>query len=118
MSNFLFIKPQIIRTNMMDNDDMIKTFVSMYLDQCKEDFRTLSQAVDEQDLFNISSCIHHIKPTMEYIGATDVRMQFQEIENMAKDKQAITEIQDKFDLLEANFHALMDELKTFYSSLN
>lgn len=117
MTSFRFIKPGVISASMLNNDDMIKTFVSMYLDQCNQDFRNLSQAIADHDLAEIASKAHHIKPTMEYIGATDVRMQFQDIENMAKDKREITEIQSNFKRLETDFNTLMEELRIFYSSL-
>lgn len=118
MTEFQFIKPELIRSNMLNNDEMVKNFVSMYLSQCGEDFEHLSQAIANQNRSEIASKAHHIKPTMEYIGATDVRMQFQHIENMAKGQQKISDIQNHFKKLETDFHTLMEELGTFYASLD
>lgn len=117
MIDYQFIKPTVIRANMLNNDDMVKTFVSMYLEQCNEDFGHLSKAVAEKNYEEISAKAHYIKPTIEYIGATEVREQFQHLEDITNNKQDFSEITHSFAQLQANFNSLMEELKAFRSSL-
>lgn len=102
---------------MLGDDQMIKTFVGMYLTHCRNDFANLSQAIDQQDIPEIGSKAHHMKPTMAYIGAKELHVQFQEIESEARRGTDYTIILPLFQALEKNFNVVMQELERFYSSL-
>ncbi len=60
---------ELINQNMFDNPELIKQFVSMYLIQTPVDLDKLRQALSEGDLQKVGDAAHHIKPTMDYIGA-------------------------------------------------
>ena len=118
MNSYIFIKPDMINANMFGDDQMVKTFIGMYLTHCVTDFSHLSEAIDQQDLIEISSKAHHLKPTMAYIGATELHVQFQELESAARGGGDLAAIVRRFQLLERNFQAMMLELKNFYSTLD
>ena len=110
--NYNIINIDTIKNSMMGNDDMVKQFVGMYLSQCPVDFENLEKAVSSQSHQDIKDAAHHIKPTMEYIGASNLRLAFQEIESMGKEKAKIELIAEKFNVLRLQFNDMLEELKT------
>ncbi|MCL7987893.1 Hpt domain-containing protein [Sphingobacterium sp. lm-10] len=117
MNSYTYIKPEMIKTNMLGDEQMIKTFIGMYLTHCQTDFSNLSQAIDQKDLAAIASKAHHIKPTMAYIGANDLHVQFHELESSARTGVKLAVIMPIFQTLKINFHAMMQELDHFYNTL-
>lgn len=118
MNSYIFIKPDMIKTNMLGDDHMVKTFIGMYLTHCLTDFSHLSQAIEQQNLAEISAKAHHLKPTMAYIGATELHTQFQKIESSARSGVELAIILHDFESLDLNFQAMMHELDTFYKTLD
>ncbi|PVH26426.1 Hpt domain-containing protein [Sphingobacterium corticibacter] len=118
MSKYLYIQPDLIKNNMFGDDQMIKTFIGMYLTHCQTDFNNLSQAVEQQDLAEISSKAHHMKPTMAYIGAKELHVQFQVLETAARRGTDLALILPLFHDLKKQFNHVMMELDHFYSSLS
>lgn len=113
MTNFKIINPTIIRESMMNNESMITEFVNLYLEQCPIDFEVLTNSIIEQNPKAIGSAAHHIKPTMEYIGATSLRINFQELENMGNQEANMDDIITKYNEIKISFEAMLHELKNF-----
>ena len=116
--NYKIINPEFIMSNMMNNVDVVKQMIGMFLGQGKEDFQELKQAIGKEDDTEIKSKAHHIKPTMEYIGASNIRLQFQELESQAEAKAAFSDIQQIFTKLEKDFTLAMEELEDYASTLS
>ncbi|NGF58091.1 Hpt domain-containing protein [Parapedobacter sp. SGR-10] len=111
------LNPDTIRKAMMDNDDMTRQFVDMYILQCPSDFQQLIENVNNGYLQGTADAAHHIKPTMEYVGATALRIAFQELEDLARRGEDNGMIRKKFEALQANFDELMKELQDFRERL-
>lgn len=116
--DYKIIKPSSLLESMMGNLDVVKQMISMYLNEGRQDFQDLKTAVDNEDYVEIKSKAHHIKPTMEYIGASEIRLQFQELESLATSKAPTTQIHTHFHNLEREFNAAMQELTDYASTLS
>lgn len=111
--NYKIIKPENIHKSMMGNPEMIKQFIAIYLEQSPIDFQNLELSLTENNTQAIGDNAHHIKPTMEYIGASSLRMDFQDLENMSKSNLKIELIQEKFEEIKPIFQLMIEELKSF-----
>lgn len=111
------IKPDIIKQSMFNNEDMIKEFIALYRIQTPIDFEKLTVATKAEDYQEIHNAAHHIKPTMEYIGAPHLKEQLQRIESLAKETADINQIQSEYTLLKIQFDELFKELEQYEKSL-
>jgi len=118
MTIYNLIDPYIISTTMMDNRDTIREFVSLYLSQTPIDISALKSAVSQQNYDEIASRAHHIKPTMEYIGAFTLKNKIIEIESLAKNHQDMNEITERFNSLDIQIRELYTELERYLKSLD
>ncbi|GGH14076.1 hypothetical protein FAZ19_07805 [Sphingobacterium alkalisoli] len=114
---YQIIKPEIIQSAMMNNVEMIKQFLELYLLHTPLDFEKLTQAVSKKNKVDIAHYAHHIKPTMEYIGASEMRINFQELETLAKSDVLVEELEDTFTTIGKQFDLLMTELQSYLESL-
>ncbi|WP_140938706.1 Hpt domain-containing protein [Sphingobacterium lumbrici] len=114
---YLIIKPDTIQSTMMGNVEMTKQFLERYLVQTPGDFENLTVAVSDKNRLNIARYAHHIKPTMEYIGASEMRINFQQLETLARSNAPIEELENTFTMIESQFNLLMTELASYLASL-
>ena len=108
---FQIISLDIINKSMMGNSDLIKQLVDMYIKQSPIDFETLREAIQTGDKVLIRERAHHIKPTMQYIGAKDLLQDFQVLENMAKEGVSIEEMNAQFQKIKPKFSLMLEELQ-------
>lgn len=101
---------------MLHNDSMIQQFISLYLVQCPIDFQVLAESMEQKDPIAISSAAHHIKPTMAYIGATELKMKLQELEDLGNQNAAISTIIDRYQKINTMYTRLMEELAFFQNT--
>jgi HPt (histidine-containing phosphotransfer) domain-containing protein len=111
------IKPEIIEQSMFNNQDMIKEFINLYRAQTPLDFQKLTTAVNEKNHQEISNAAHHIKPTMEYIGALHLKNHLQKLESLATEIKNIAQIQTEFTVLKMQFDELFTELEQYQKLL-
>ena len=115
--NFKIINLETIDHSMMGNAELIKQLVDLYIVQSPTDFKELEDAVITGEHSHIREKAHHIKPTMQYIGATGLLQDFQNLENKAKDSSPINEIKELFNQkIKPDFLLMMDELHTLSKS--
>lgn len=114
---YQIINPEIIQSSMMNNEEMIKQFLELYLLQTPIDFKNLATAVSNKNRTDIVQYAHHIKPTMEYIGAFEIRVNFQELEILAKSNASMEELENTFNTIDKQFGILMAELAFYLESL-
>lgn len=69
MKRYTIIHPDNLERNLMNNMEVVKQMVNLYLGLGHQDFAELQQAVVEGEFDSIQNKAHHIKPTMAYIGA-------------------------------------------------
>ncbi|QQT28349.1 Hpt domain-containing protein [Sphingobacterium spiritivorum] len=103
---------------MMDNSDIIREFITLYVAQTPLDEEALRTAIKNNNLNEIASKAHHIKPTMEYIGAFALKDRIVKIESLAKQNADIDLIKDEFTLLEKQLQDLYGELQHYLNSLS
>jgi len=114
---YTLIDPVAIQQNMMQNTELIKQFLELYLVQIPVDFAALEEAMSNGQQMDISSKAHHIKPTMEYIGASRLREELQELETAAKNGADMPTLQQLFAPLKTQFSRLLSEISTYLQSL-
>ncbi len=117
MSTYQIINPTTMLASMMGNIDVVKQMIPMYLGQGQDDFQALVDAVHKEDLVEIKAKAHHIKPTMEYLGATALRLKFQELENLSQEGADIVAIRTLFNEIEEDFGLAMQELTSYQATL-
>ncbi|TDQ81281.1 Hpt domain-containing protein [Sphingobacterium yanglingense] len=110
---YKIINPESINKSMMGNPKMVKQFIEMYIEQSPLDFQALILSVLNDDKNAIRDSAHHIKPTMEYIGASKLRSAFQELENMGRDGMGVEAIRIRFEEIRSDFDLMIAELKSF-----
>ncbi|MBD1428983.1 MULTISPECIES: Hpt domain-containing protein [Sphingobacterium] len=108
---FQIINLDIINESMMGNADLIKELVDLYISQSPGDFKALEDALSTGDTVLIRKTAHHIKPTMQYIGAKDLLQDFQVLENMAKEGVPIEEMNAQFQKIKPKFSLMLEELQ-------
>lgn len=118
MKMYKIIDPETITNNTGGNPSLAEQFIELYLIQLPKDWADLQKVITESDLQKIKDKAHHIKPTMEYIGATGMRIAFQKMEDIAAIKGAIHKIVSLNRELSIMYQDLMNDLKRFKSSLS
>jgi len=108
---------ELINQNMFDNPELIKQFVSMYLIQTPVDLDKLRQALAEGDPQKIGDAAHHIKPTMDYIGAFHLKDKFEELEANAKNKDSLDVLRATFDIIDIEMKELLFELEQYEKTI-
>ncbi|HAE68889.1 MULTISPECIES: Hpt domain-containing protein [Sphingobacterium] len=108
---------ELINQNMFDNQDLIKQFVSMYLIQTPVDFDKLREAVAEGDLQKIGDTAHHIKPTMDYIGAFHLKEKFEELETNSKNEASLDSLRATFGVIDIEMKELLFELEQYEKTI-
>ncbi|WP_293939931.1 Hpt domain-containing protein [Sphingobacterium sp. UBA5996] len=108
---------ELISLNMFDNQELIKQFVSMYLIQTPVDLDKLRQALAEGNLQKIGDAAHHIKPTMDYIGAFHLKEKFEELENHAKNKDSLEILRATFCIIDIEMKELLFELEQYEKTI-
>ena len=111
------INPAIIQENLMNDTELILEFLALYIEQIPADVLALKEAIASEVITEITSKAHHIKPTMEYIGATDLREQFQKLEDAGKSGADISLIKASFLTIENTVETLLNEIETYRSTL-
>ncbi|MFZ4260787.1 Hpt domain-containing protein [Sphingobacterium sp. HJSM2_6] len=117
MSTYQIINPEMILSSMMNNLDIVKQMINLYLTQGVEDFQNLEQAVNQNNNETIKASAHHIKPTMEYIGASDLRLKMQQLEQLALSNENSLPIHSLFQEIKVDFQKAMQELEAYYQTI-
>ncbi len=109
---FQIISLDILNQSMMGNSELIKQLIDMYIQQSPVDFETLREAIHAGDKVLIRERAHHIKPTMQYIGAQNLQDDFQKLETLAKEDAPLAEIEELFNQIQPSFELMMQELRS------
>lgn len=101
----------------MHNSELVLQFLDLYRDQIPRDIQVLKDAILSGAYTAIANQAHHIKPTMEYIGAHALREKLQQLENGAKTDVKTTDILTIWTDIEKEFHALLLEIADYRDKL-
>jgi HPt (histidine-containing phosphotransfer) domain-containing protein len=110
---YRLINPSIIQENLMDNKELILQFLDLYQEQIPIDLRALKEAVASEVHMEIANKAHHIKPTMEYIGAQALREKLQQLEHAGKNGTEISHIHTLFLDIENKILMLLQEIADY-----
>ena len=117
MISYQIISVDALEESMMNNTEIIKQMIPMYLGQGVQDFSDLEAAVYTKNYAEIKAKAHHIKPTIQYLGATELRLKFQKLEDSALNQEPIHEIAALFEDIKKDFELAMNELKSYQLTL-
>lgn len=114
---YKLINPSIIQENLMNNRELTLQFVDLYRTQIPIDLQALKDVVALAAYSEIANKAHHIKPTMEYIGAHALREKLQQLEYAGRSKTEITHINTLFLEIEDDMALLLREVDDYYNTL-
>lgn len=99
------------------NYEIVKEIISLFLTQTPQDLKSLEDYLNSQNWDSAKSMAHHIKPTLFYVGAEDLRNQLQFIESHILDENERFDIVNSFPIIKNRFEVLFRELKDYMSQL-
>ena len=117
MTPYRIIRTDRLEANLLNNIEIIKQMIALFLGQGNQDFSELEKAVNAGDLNKVQASAHHIKPTMEYIGATILTEKFQRLEQLAKEGKSSTAVAQLFYEIRKDYNRAMEELQNYKQSL-
>ena len=97
----------------MNDRTLIIQFLSLYQEQIPLDLQNLKNAVLAESAVEIASKAHHIKPTMEYVGAQSLREKLQQLEYAGKNGTESRSIQQLYVELEKEINTLLQEIEHY-----
>lgn len=96
---------------------IMREMVQLFVTQTPGHLEQLAVFIENRDWENIRSMAHHIKPTLSYMGAEDMRIVLQKIEKMAEAKRDHDQIVADFIPLRQRFEVLFAELADYLTTL-
>ncbi len=99
------------------NPQLIREIIQLFIKQTPEDMELLSTYIKQGEWEKAYRQAHHIKPTLAYVGANQMRQELQEIESLAKNRQDLHSLRDRFDKLTPRFNTLYKELETYLATV-
>ena len=100
------------------NTQLIKEILQLFIQQTPPDIESLVTYIQQEDWEKAYKQAHHIKPTLAYVGANDMRGELQEIETLAKNQEQLDLIQPKLNALLPKLEILYGELKAYLQTID
>lgn len=97
---------------------IIRELLTMFVDKTPKDVSKLAEYVSKKEWPGTASMAHHIKPTLAYVGAEDMRLEMQWLEDATKRTEIPeSEIVERFNLLKKRFAILVEELIAYLATI-
>lgn len=93
------------------NTQLIREILELFIKQTPPDVELLATYIKQEDWENAYRQAHHIKPTLAYVGANQMRQELQEIEDDARHRQHV-------DGIAAKLSSMLPRLDVLYGELN
>jgi len=100
------------------NTQLIREILELFIRQTPPDVEKLGNYIRQEDWEKVYKQAHHIKPTLAYVGANQMRTELQEIETRAKNRDDLQSIPDRFEALLPRLEILYIELRQYLDTLN
>lgn len=100
------------------NTLLIKEILQLFVKQTPPDMELLGSYIQQGDWENVYRQAHHIKPTLAYVGANGMREELQVIESIARNRQDLDSITEKFNALLPRLEALYGELNAYLRTID
>ena len=114
---YTIINTAVIEAQMYGDKQLLKQFIALYLQQTPKDVEAINYAFTKQDPIAVKSAAHHIKPTLQYIGANELYEQIKELENIAMQLHPWDEIAHSIAVLLPQFDILLKELEHYSTDI-
>ncbi|WP_257670106.1 Hpt domain-containing protein [Parapedobacter tibetensis] len=99
------------------NTQLIREIIELFIKQTPHDIELLSSYIQQQEWEKAYKQAHHIKPTLAYVGANQMREELQEIERLARERQDLHLLSHKFAELAPRLDILYKELKAYLETI-
>ncbi|MFC3199256.1 Hpt domain-containing protein [Parapedobacter deserti] len=99
------------------NTELIREILELFIRQTPPDMERLAAYIQQGDWEKVYKQAHHIKPTLAYVGANEMREELQKIETLAKNELELDTVYGKFCELLPRLETLYDELKAYLKTL-
>lgn len=99
------------------NTQLIREIIVLFIKQTPIDMELLSNYIQQGEWEKAYKQAHHIKPTLAYVGANQMREELQEIESLAKNRQELHSLPGKFDNLTPRLNILYKELEMYLETI-
>src|SRR5690606_24893346 len=110
---YRLINPSFIQESLMNNKELISQFLDLYQEQIPIDLSALKEAVASASHIEIANKDHHIKPTMNYVGARTLREKLQQLEYAGKHGAEIPHMHTLFLDIENEISVLLQEIADY-----
>lgn len=113
MTNFKEASMNYLEELSGGDNSIIMEMIQLFMTQTPGYLDTLATHIANQDWVQAHNMAHHIKPTLAYMGADDMRLKMVKLEKMFQDDPVPeTELNQLFTLLRIRFVTLFSELET------
>ena len=100
------------------NTQLIKEILTLFINQTPPDMELLSEYIRQADWEKAYKQAHHIKPTLAYVGANQLRQELQEIEDAARHRRHLDTIGDRFTAMLPRMDVLYRELAGYLETID
>ena len=100
------------------NTQLIREILELFIKQTPPDMELLATYIEQHDWENAYKQAHHIKPTLAYVGANQMRAELQEIEDAAKHRQDTEHLAGKLAAMRPRLNVLYGELKAYLETID
>ena len=100
------------------NTQLIREILELFIKQTPPDVERLAAYIKQEDWENTYKQAHHIKPTLAYVGANQMRQELQEIEDDAKHRQNAETIAAKLATMLPRLDVLYGELNAYLKTID
>ncbi|MEC3881167.1 Hpt domain-containing protein [Parapedobacter sp. 10938] len=100
------------------NTQLIREILDLFIKQTPSDMQLLTTYVEQEDWESAYKQAHHIKPTLAYVGANEMRQELQEIEDDAKHRQNVDGIAAKLATMLPKLDVLYGELRAYLKTID
>jgi HPt (histidine-containing phosphotransfer) domain-containing protein len=99
------------------NNTIVVDIIQLFLQQTPGDFDTLTQHVESSNWEAAYKMAHHIKPTLAYVGANDMRDELNLVERTLKSGTELETILPRLGQVRVRLETLYAELKQYLEAL-
>jgi|SRR5690606_3750681 len=100
------------------NTQLIREILELFIKQTPSDIELLATHIAQEDWESAYKQAHHIKPTLAYVGANQMRQELQEIEDDAKHRKSVGAIAAKLAVMLPRLDVLYGELNAYLKTLD
>ncbi|NOT92508.1 Hpt domain-containing protein [Ferruginibacter sp.] len=93
------------------NQDQVKKMVKVFIDQIPKSVEEIKLAYTTRDLDIVKNVAHKIKPTLSYYAIVKIEKDLRQIEALAKEGFATTELELKINKLEEITTQVVEKMK-------